>query len=76
MQLQTYGRGTANALRSTMSYIVHYSTHVKEVAELVILGCDEADSARSVLVLSTVLHVHLEERCEPLEEISKACFVG
>lgn len=49
--------------------------HVQEVAELVILGCDEADPARRVLVLSAVLYVHLEKRCESLEEVSKARFV-
>lgn len=50
--------------------------HVQEVAELVVLGCDEADPARCVLVLSAVLYVHLEERCESLEEVSEARFIG
>lgn len=49
---------------------------MQEVAELVVLGCDEADPARRVLVLSAVLYIHLEERCESLEEVSEACFVG
>ena len=53
----------------------HAATHVEEVAELIVLGGDEADPARGVLMLSAVLHVHLEEGRESLEEVSEARFI-
>lgn len=52
------------------------ATHVQEIAEFVVLGGDEADPARGVLVLSAVLNVHLEERRESLEKVSEARFIG
>lgn len=51
------------------------NTHVQQVAELVVLGRDEADPAGRVFVLGAVLHVHLEERRESPEQISETRFV-
>ena len=50
-------------------------THVQKIAELIVLGRDEADPARRVLVLSAVLNVHLQERGEALEKVSEAGLV-
>lgn len=49
---------------------------MQEIAELVVLGGDQANPARGILVLSAVFDVHLEERREPLEKVSEARFVG